>query len=249
MGDPAIGAPPAWLAALTAVACAAFIVGAGGPGAEAFPHKAGLLRASALVPFAGLAAFLLFRRLGTGPAAPAALRAPLALAALLGVGPALLFAAVSQVFPFYAPRGMLCFTPFLLILLASGILAMGRVGIAIVLLLAAASFGSVRTALDDPGAIDYGGVAEQWLPQVRAEDRIFIAPHWSTTPELYYLQGRYDQIVGRDWLESDAGRAWAILVPGAPRPAEMVEALESRRRVRTIRSYGLEIALFEENSR
>lgn len=248
-GEPAetrgIAAPWSWLAGLTAVACFAFILGAAGPGAAAFPHKTLLLRASAVAPLLGFGALMLLRRKADRIPAPPALGSPLALAALLGVAPALLFAGISQVFPFYAPRGMLCYTPFLLILLSRGAVAMGRWGVAAALVLGFASVGSVQTALDDPGAIDYGGVAREWLPEIQDEDRIFIAPHWSTSPELYYLQDRYAQLVGRDWPDEGAQRVWAILVPGAPRPAGFVRALGARERVKTIGSAGIEVALFE----
>ena len=243
-GESPVSEPPVWLMALTAAAASVLILWAGGLGAAAFPHKTMLLRASAVFPLLGVAAFLLLRRVSLP--APVWLRSPLALAALLGLVPAFVMAGISQAFPFYAPRGMLCFTPFLLILFARGIIAMGGAGAAVCLLLVFASAGSVRTALADPGAIDYGGAAREWRPRIQDSDAIFLAPHWSTTPELFYLQGRYDQLVGRNWLQSDADRAWAILIPGAPHPAEFRRALEARERIATIRRAGIEIALFEK---
>ncbi len=241
-GSTAAG-PPTWLVGATACLSAAVAIWGGALGAEVFPHKRALLRASVLVPLALAAVCFVLR--GRRFAVPEAVRSPLALAAMLALLPALGVAAISQAFPFYAPRGMLCYTPFLLILAARGVLEMARPGVAIAVLLAVAALGSVRTALADPGAIDYGGLARQWLPQIEDADRIFIAPHWSTTPELYYLQGRYDQIVGRDWQSSDARRAWAILVPGAPQPVAFLQALEQRERTRTLRATGIGVALFE----
>src|SRR5690606_7704696 len=108
----------------------------------------------------------------------------------------------------------LCFTPFLLILLARGVVAMGRPGTAVAGLLLAASVGSVRIAAADPGGVDYALVAEQWRPLIREGDRIFITPHWSTTPELYYIQDHYEKVVGVHWRASDTGRVWAVFIEG-----------------------------------
>jgi hypothetical protein len=164
---------------------------------------------------------------------------------MIGILPAFLIAAIAAAIPFYAPRGMLCFTALLLILLARGVAAMGRTGVAVAVLLLVASIGSVRTALADPGAVDYAGLAHQWIPEIQAGDQIFVVQHWSTTPEFYYLHDHYGQIVGNHWLASEATRVWAILIPGAPRPAEFVAALEARRRVATYRAARIEVALFE----
>ncbi|MCB1020900.1 MAG: hypothetical protein KDC27_13290, partial [Acidobacteria bacterium] len=213
---------------------------------ELFPHKVPMLLLSAAFPALGLAAYLVLRKLS--PLLPEVphLQSPLMLTALLAFATASMIAAVGQAVDFYAPRAMLCFTPFLLIWLARGVVAMGRPGIAVAVFLLAASYGSVKTALADPGAVDYSGVARQWRPEIQDGDRIFIVPHWSTTPEFYYLQDRYAQLVGQDWSASDAPRVWAILVPGAPRPADFVQALESRERTETFRGMNFEVALFEQ---
>ncbi|MEZ5361810.1 MAG: glycosyltransferase family 39 protein [Bryobacterales bacterium] len=237
--------PPLWLFAATVVATTAGILYAGELAGDLFPHKIPLLRVSALFPVVGLAAYLVLRKLGPLLPEIPRVQSPLTLVAWLAFATALMIAVVGQAVDFCAPRAMLCFTPFLLVWLARGVVAMGRTGLAVAALLLVVSYGSVKTALADPGAVDYAGVARQWTPLIEEGDRIFIVPHWSTTPEFYYLQDHYAQLVGQDWLASDAQRVWAILVPGAPRPADFVEALEARERVRTLSGMNLEVALFE----
>jgi hypothetical protein len=244
-GEASVGPPPLWFMLVTAAAAVAGILYAGNLGGEIFPHKIPLLRISALFPVAALAAYLLLARFANRLPASPQLQSRLALLAMLAIVPAFLIAAIAQAVPFYAPRGMLCFTPFLLILLARGVVAMGRPGAAVAALLLIASVGSVTTAASDPGAADYAGVAEQWRPLIQDGDRIFVSPHWSTTPEFFYLQDRYGQLVGADWLASDADRVWALLMRGAPRHPDFRKALDQRKRTLTLRGRDIEVALYE----
>lgn len=244
-GESALAAPPTWLMLATAAAAVAGILYAGYLGGQPFPHKIPLLRVSALFPVFAVAGYFLLKRFANLLPAPPLLQSRLGLLAMLGIVPAFMIAAIAQAVDFYAPRGMVCFTPFLLILLARGVVAMGRAGVAVAALLLVASVGSVATAAKDPGAADYAGVAEQWRPLIQDGDQIFISPHWSTTPELYYLQDRYSQIIGGGWLTSDADRVWAILMRGAPKHPEFLRALEQRKRTLTLRGRDIEVALYE----
>ena len=244
-GEASASPPPLWLMLVTAAATVAGILYAGDLGGEVFPHKIPLLRVSALFPVAGVAAYLALVRLANRLPAPRALRSRFALLVMLAIVPAFMIAAIAQAVPFYAPRGMVCFTPFLLILFARGVVAMGRPGAAVAAFLLIASVGSVTTAASDPGAADYAGVAEQWRPLIQDGDRIFVSPHWSTTPEFYYLQDRYGQLVGADWLASDAGRVWAVLMRGAPKHPDFLKALDQRSRTLTLRGRDIEVALYE----
>ena len=213
-----------------------------------FPHKATLLRLTVPLPLAAFAfawsvrffagrrtnRFLWMRRVSLR------LEHDRLLVLLLATVPVFLIAALSQLVPFFAPRAMLLFTPFLLILLAYGVSFVTTekrkasvVGAGVLLvLLGIAHTASVRSSLSFPGPADYKTAALGLLDELEESDWIFLRRHWATTPIFYYLKGEEDRFIADHFAAAldrrpDA-RVWVIRPESLPMPEPMEDALRDR---------------------
>ena len=230
-----------------------------------FPHKTTLLRLTVSLPLAAFAfawsvrffagkgtnSFLWMRR------AIRRLEHDRLLVLLMATVPVFLIAALSQLVPFFAPRAMLLFTPFLLILLACGVSFVATqkrkasvVGaVFLLVLLAIAHAASVRSSLSFPGPADYKTAALGLLDGLEESDWIFLRRHWATTPIFYYLKGEEDRFIARDYAGAlrrrPGGRVWVIRPDYLQMPATMEDALRDRRRSDKIVARGIRVDLYD----
>ena len=179
------------------------------------------------------------------------------LIALLAIVPPALVALISIRMPFLASNGMLLFTPYLVIVLASGLWAIVRVGglaraTALVLIvgLALAHVASVRYQRGRSfGVQDYQGLAAAWVPELRDGDVIFAPRHWTTTPVFYYLDARRYVFVGQDFDaamdRSAPTRVWVLLPEATSMPSSIAAALHAFRPARQLRARRLAVELYE----
>ncbi len=252
------------LAIATVASCVVILFAIDAAGAV-FAHKTTLLRLTVLLPLSAFAfawsvrffagrrtnRFLWMRRVSLR------LEHDRLLVLLLATVPVFLIAALSQLVPFFAPRAMLLFTPFLLILLAYGVscVATGKrktslVGAGVlVVLLGVAHAASVRSSLSAPGPADYKTAALSLLDELQESDWIFLRRHWATTPIFYYLKGEARRFIADDFAGAfdrrpDA-RAWVIRPEYLPMPGPMEDALRDRCRSDSIVAHGIRVDLYD----
>jgi hypothetical protein len=154
----------------------------------------------------------------------------LGLVLILGVAPMLLLAAVHLVKPLLASRGALPFTPFLLVAIASGIVAMtsrrataGLVGLALLGVHAA----SVLYYRAIPAPNDYRSIGAQIDGEFQGEDLVFVpAGDWVTTPLFYHLHAPVARLVTADFATALAAhpgaRVWVPLFSGQ-QPSDLMK--------------------------
>jgi 4-amino-4-deoxy-L-arabinose transferase-like glycosyltransferase len=214
----AVAAPgPALIGLLTAIVVAG-ILGASAVFLRRYaPDKAHVLYATAALPVIAYAVFLLARS-ADGPFA----RIWSALAGWAGVGsrrfslvttmalvPAGLTIAATFVFPLFVARHVLAVVPYLLIVMAGGVVWFARQGAAgkivavaigvVVATAATVSVGWYSTRIHSPE--DYGGLAREWIPSLREGDVLLLQDHWSTTPVFYYIDHRQYRILWGQYAE------------------------------------------------
>jgi uncharacterized membrane protein len=148
------------------------------------------------------------------------------------VPPAIIAGVSLALFPFFASRHMLLFTPYLLIVTSRGIvelynlsrsrLARTAVGVAVcgLVLVHFASIAYSRDRLVT--LVDYQQLATGWLPRIEAGDVILVQPHWATTPIFYYLDcspARQYSCIGYGYQEKVAAqhpaRVWVLAIGSA----------------------------------
>lgn len=165
-----------------------------------------------------------------------------ALVLMLTVLPFGILSIVSLFKPILNARGLLFASPYLLLLLAAGMVSLTRsrwVVVVLVLLMAvlhAESLVSYRRMAVDP--MDFKGLATELAPQIEKSDLIFLQSNWSTTPILYYLTADRYRIVGRGYGEAcrqdPNARVWALFFYNQQMPQEWAEVLANYRIVETI---------------
>ena len=228
-----------------------------------FPHKTTLLRLTVSLPLAAFAWSVHFfaerraNRFLWMHRASLHLEHDRLLVLLLATVPVFLIAALSQLVPFFAPRAMLLFTPFLLILLAYGVSFVTTekrkasvVGAGVLLvLLGIAHTASVRSSLSFPGPTDYKTAALGLLDELEESDWIFLRRHWATTPIFYYLKGEEDRFIADHYAGAlrrrpDA-RVWVIRPESLPMPGPMEDALRDRRQSHSIVAHSIRVDLYD----
>jgi hypothetical protein len=164
-----------------------------------------------------------------------------ALLALLGTAPFLLLASVSAFRPLLNQRGLLFASPYLLTLLAAGLMSLQarwRMAIAPALVaIFACSLASYSTMTVDPG--DYGRFARQIQSEIQPGELVFIRKIWSETPILYYLRADKYRLVGKRFVEECAASpdtaVWLVLLNDVAPSPEMQRALSSYHPVREVK--------------
>jgi hypothetical protein len=169
-----------------------------------------------------------------------------AMAPWLGLFPALLVFALSFWIPLLGARLFLVFVPYLLILIAAGVVALARSSVLLAVPLGialavthGASVQHFQRRLTSP--LDYARLARGMDARWRAGDLVFVRPrHWGVTPVFYYLHPVKFTLVARDFgpalRERPASRVWVVEFAGLPPLPEMREALRGYTEVDAVRA-------------
>lgn len=165
---------------------------------------------------------------------------------MLALGPFVLLATVSVVFrPLMSPRGLFFLAPYLLLMLAIGVVALGRrsrwLALCLFLILGLLHGFSVwaySNRLVSP--VDYKEFADKLKPNLQDDDLIFLSRTWYTTPILYYLTPGHYHLLASNFADAcrrnPNARVWVLLFRGETSefPADMKLALGRYREVETL---------------
>jgi hypothetical protein len=176
-----------------------------------------------------------------------------ALIALLAFGPLVLLVALAQLRPILNHRGLLFAAPYLLLLLAIGLVELRRSWRLLVAPLVAvgcvASLSSYSGMTVDPA--DYARFAAAVKADLRATDLVFIRKAWYETPILYYLHADQCRLVGRDYALACArnpdARVWVVLLYDSDPTDEMTRALPGYQSVRTVTAPHAKAILYQRS--
>jgi len=160
-----------------------------------------------------------------------------ALVTMLAVVPFACLSVISLFKPFLNQRGMLFVVPYLLFVLARGMVSLARSRWVAVLLfiLVGVLHGSSLMAysvmrVDDA---DYRRVAAMLTPHIEKTDLVFLYRSWNSTPILYYLTADRYRLVAQDYREAckhnPNARVWVLLLYDQEVSREMAEALADYR--------------------
>ena len=217
-----------------------------------------LFAASALLPLLALAAGLLLPRL---QAAFDVLRrlldwlreklpglaTPVAFVALV---PITLILLVYPLFSLLVARGLLFSVPFLLVLIAHGLVGRGEVAAwrkALIATVVAIHLGGAAYAREFTSGTGYRELAEKIATELEPGDLIFVNYRdWGTTPIFYHLSDHTDRLVATDYAAAAASpetkRVWQVRL-GVPPSEEMEEALCGFREERRIEEQNIWVIL------
>jgi hypothetical protein len=156
-----------------------------------------------------------------------------ALVLCLAVVPFAVLAAVSHFKPIFNARGMLLVSPYLLLVLAWGIVQLSRfraAAVALLVVLGIGVYGGSRGYQHmSAGRANYQAFAAALAPHIDKADLVFIHPSWYCTPTFYYLNSGWDRFVGKDYKagsrQNPHARVWALLFYDETMPGPMAEAL------------------------
>ena len=177
-----------------------------------------------------------------------------ALILMLAVVPFVTLSILSVLKPIFAARGMLLLTPYLLLVLAWGMVRMATNRFVAVALLLAIGFAHYEGLQEygrmSAGRADYKQFAAVLAPNLEKTDLVFLRPEFYSTPIFFYMQSGWNQFVGRDYeaasRENPQARVWALwfynyedtLPPG------IEDALANYHVVRTIDAPGGQAILY-----
>jgi hypothetical protein len=171
---------------------------------------------------------------------------------LLATVPLFALAVFSQFRPILNQRGLLFAAPYILLLLAIGVVtvrsAILRAGTAMALaLICIASLKSYQGMRVDPA--DYAGFATAIKSEIRSGDLVFIRKAWYETPILYYLQKNRYNLVGRDYrvacAQHPAARVWVVMLYDSDPAKDMQAALTGYRNSSTLTGDHAKATLYE----
>lgn len=161
---------------------------------------------------------------------------------LLAFVPLLLLSAVSLVQPLLTSRSMLIFSPYLIVALCAGGVALARNrviagGLATAGLVAALASSRYYHAVPEPN--DYQGIARQMRAEFESQDLLFVlSPSWVTTPLFYHLGSDTTRLVTKDFAEAlrqrPGARVWMVLFSDQEPPADMTASLAAYTPVREL---------------
>jgi len=171
---------------------------------------------------------------------------------VLATVPLFALAAFSQIRPILNQRGLLFATPYVLLVLAVGVVTLrSRVwravtGIALGLT-CIASLKSYQGMRVDPA--DYAEFATAIKSQIRSADLVFIRKAWYETPILYYLHKDRYHLVGRDYrtacAQNPTARVWVVMLYDSDPAKDMQTALVGYRIASTITGDHAKALLYE----
>jgi hypothetical protein len=162
------------------------------------------------------------------------------------VPPLTIFLA-SYLVPLTAQRAFLIYIPYLLIVIAAGVVALARrrfVAVAFAAALSVAFAASVLIAAGSPNTPrDYQGLARAMNRQLQPGDLVFALPrNYADTPMFVYLDHR--RLVASDYAQalrrSPSSRVWVLSMEDARPSQEMMAALRNYRRIGGVRVVGQE---------
>ena len=180
-----------------------------------------------------------------------------ALVLVLAVIPFVALALVSLFKPIFNARGLILVIPYLLLVLAAGIVRLARYPIlaaVVILAVGIAHYSGLRAYNHvSAGRADYKAFAAVLLPQIQSTDLVFLTPEFFSTPLLYYTTPDWNRIVGRSYdvasRDHPHARIWALQFynyePGLP--DSMVQALSNYHPVRTVEAPGVQASLYVPN--
>jgi hypothetical protein len=177
---------------------------------------------------------------------------PQLLVALLAIIPFGLLSALAAFRPILNQRGLMVLVPYLLLVIATGLLSVrGTIWILASWLIAAfacaAGLTAYRHMTVDPA--DYSGFAAAIRAEIRPQDLVFVRKAWYETPIFYYLQPSRYRLVGRNFPAATAhdphARVWVVLLYENPTPDDMLQALPQYRVTRTISMPRVNALLYE----
>lgn len=207
----------------------------------------------------GLLSTPLERRLARATVAPKGLVARIAafgipMSWVLAVVPFVCMVLVSSARGAFVARGTIVFTPFLLLAVAHGLIALTRVrwlgltSIALVLALHVASVRYIQRAESSPR--DYRGLAAQLASKLAPSDRILVKNDFSSPPLIYYLRDFEAQLVHRDYAATIAAspqvsRVWLPHADEHTTPTPMLDAVAGLVPTDVLRAPGLSATAYE----
>ena len=178
-----------------------------------------------------------------------ALRLSTVLAALPGV----MLLGASLVTPVFVSRSVLLFTPYLVLLVASGLVVLlrhTRVALPVLLAVLLLHVASLRyfAISNHANPTDYRGLAVLWLPDLEPGDAVLVTRHWATTPIFYYLDAEQHRVIYKDYAEAlaatPARRVWVLSFPFVPVPVGT--ALDGYRETGRLEAREIWVSLFEK---
>jgi hypothetical protein len=177
----------------------------------------------------------------------------------LAVVPFAMLAVISLFKPIFNARGLIIVVPYLLLLLAAGIVRLFRYPVlaaAVLLAIAVADYSGLRAYSHvSAGRADYKAFAAALVPQIESTDLVFLTPEFFSTPLFYYLSSDWDHIVGRNYDTASCGhsqaRIWALWFSNyEPHLSPtMARALTNYHVLRTIEVPGAQASLYVPNNR
>ena len=177
-----------------------------------------------------------------------------ALVLILAVVPFAALAVVSLVKPIFNARGLILVAPYLLLVLAAGIVRLARYRIlaAVVLLLVGIAHYSGLRAYNhvSAGRADYKAIAAVLTSQLDSTDLVFLTPEFFSTPLFYYMTSDWNHIVGRNYeaacQKHPRARIWALWFSNYEPQLQpyMLRALTNYHVVRTIDAPGGQASLY-----
>jgi len=137
---------------------------------------------------------------------------------------------------------MLLLGPYLLLVLAWGIVRVSRrpaVAVALVAGFCTANYAGLNAyGHMSAGRTDYKAFADVLDPHIDKADLLFVQPSWYSTPIYYYLNASWNRLVGKDYeaacRQNPRARVWALLFYDEDVPKGMEQALENYQAVETI---------------
>lgn len=240
-GAPDHESPDVWHLAPLAVGSCALMLGIA---ADSTVRRAGLAVASAL-PLAAIAAPWVAAAVrpmirSASSWADDALERMSGLAGLvpmLAIGPVSVLLLASFRVELIAERAFNIFIPYVLVLVAAGVVAIARTrvraAVVYTALLATFIVSAVGLRQVPISPRDYRGLAQAMETQFQADDLVFIRPKdWSHTPLLYYLEPK--RLVGSHYADALAASphsdVWVVLMLQQGPTPEMAAALRRYRR-------------------
>jgi hypothetical protein len=141
-----------------------------------------------------------------------------ALVLILATVPFLLLAFVSIFKPIFNARGLLPLAPYILLVLAAGIVRLGRnplVLVTILVAVCAAHYSGLRAyRAVSAGRADYKSFAAALRPQIGRTDLVFLYPEFYSTPMFFYMNSNWDRVVARNYAAACGAnphaRVWAL---------------------------------------
>lgn len=163
---------------------------------------------------------------------------------MLAVGPFLLLALVSILFrPLMDQRGLLYLAPYLLLTLATGVVALGErslwLAFSLLLILGTLHGVSVRAYRDRiVNPVDYREFVARLKPHLRDDDLILFRRGFRATPILYYLKPDQHHLAGGNFADARRrnpnARVWVLHFSGEDFVAGLKPPADEYREIETV---------------